>query len=455
MKNSKNNKIAIIGAGPSGLSIGLFLDKSNKVDIFEKEKKVGGHAGTFVYKNFTFDYGPHILFSKDQEILNFLIKSLKKNISICTRNNKISIKNNLIKYPFENDLGSLNIWDNYNCLKDYLFNKYKKKFKNPKNMYEWLYSVFGKSISEMYLIPYNEKVWNLNVKKLSMIWSERIPNPPSQDVIKSSLGISTEGYKHQLYYHYPKKGGYEMISRALSKNQNIYFEKKLIKIVKKEKKWVLFFKDGIIKTYDNIISTIPIQELSKILNYKIPKKIVKDIDKLIVNPLILISIGLKGKDNKKFTAIYFPEKNFLVNRISFPGTFSKYNCPKNTFSIQAEITCRKNSLIYKMSDKIIKKHVLNGLISKKIIKNKKQIIFCHIKKFDKSYVVYDLSYEKSILRIRNYFNKIGITLLGRFSYFEYINVDMAVNRSLEIANKFNIFKKSKTFLLKKAIRKIL
>ena len=34
---------------------------------------------------------------------------------------------------------------------------------------------------------------------------DRIPRPPDDDIIKSAKGIDTEGYKHQLYFHYPKK----------------------------------------------------------------------------------------------------------------------------------------------------------------------------------------------------------------------------------------------------------
>ena len=43
---------------------------------------------------------------------------------------------------------------------------------------------------------------------------ERIPKPPKEDIIKSAKGISTEGYKHQLYFHYPKKNGIQALFDA-------------------------------------------------------------------------------------------------------------------------------------------------------------------------------------------------------------------------------------------------
>jgi hypothetical protein len=47
-----------------------------------------------------------------------------------------------------------------------------------------------------------------------MSWSERIPSPPPEDVVKGALGVSTEGYLHQLNYHYPLVGGYQAITDA-------------------------------------------------------------------------------------------------------------------------------------------------------------------------------------------------------------------------------------------------
>jgi protoporphyrinogen oxidase len=73
-------KIGIIGAGPSGLAMAQFLQA--KTQIFEKSQSPGGHAGSFTDEGYTFDHGPHILFSKDKAILQYLINLLGENIHV-------------------------------------------------------------------------------------------------------------------------------------------------------------------------------------------------------------------------------------------------------------------------------------------------------------------------------------------------------------------------------------
>lgn len=425
-------KFGIIGAGPSGLTTSLFLKYPSQ--ILEKADQPGGHASSIFDQGYTFDKGPHIMFSKNQEVLDFMIKSLGSNIHRSRRNNKVFFKDRLIKYPFENDLKSLPLEDNFECLKSYVFNPYKKKYPKQKNLRQWFLFHFGKGICEKYLFPYNEKVWNIPVSKLSMIWSERIPNPPPDDIIRSSIGYETEGYLHQLYYHYPLRGGYQALSEAWAKKANIIYNFQVNEIIKTQKNTFIVSNGKKSFEYDRLISTIPIQELIKITNLSIPKQIINAVNKLIINPTYIISLGIKGEDKNKYTAIYFPDKDFLVNRISFPKTFSPYNTPKGCYSIQAEIVCKRK---LKMTDNDIVKHVINGLVTKGIIINQNDIVYKRIDYYPYAYVVYDLNYEKNTKIIRDWFPKQGIHLIGRFSYFEYVNVDMVIERSINIVSQIN------------------
>ncbi len=450
-----SSRLAVIGAGPSGLSVGLFLN--DNCDILEAEDHVGGHASSFFAKGFTFDYGPHILFSRDQQILDFIVASLGENVSRCRRKNQISFKDKLLKYPFENDLKSLDLEDNYECIRHFLFNPYKEKYAVPANMKEWFLKTFGEGICSRYLFPYNEKVWNIPVEELSMSMADRIPNPPAEDILKSSLGYSTEGYLHQLYYFYPKTGGYQAISEAWKKNLAINFGFKVDKIQVVNGKISLFDPQGNIKEYEQVISTMPIHELISKMNIPIPDEIQTAVDQLIVNPMFVISFGVAGIDSNLYTAVYFPETEFLVNRISYPCTFSAVNGPEGHWSLQAEITCAKNSEIWNKTDAEILAHSKQGLQQRQLLPGDEHIVFEQIDRIEHSYVVYNVGYEENANKVRDWFSSIGIHLLGRFSYFEYINVDMAIDRAIKVAAAFNgdlLDEHTKTSYLTKALTKL-
>ena len=94
---------AIIGAGASGLSLALMLD--GDVTIFEQSDRTGGHCHATVRDGWTFDRGPHIMFSRDKDVLDFMIASLGDNIHQSRRNNRVFVDGRMVKYPLENDLG--------------------------------------------------------------------------------------------------------------------------------------------------------------------------------------------------------------------------------------------------------------------------------------------------------------------------------------------------------------
>ncbi|HKR65204.1 MAG TPA: NAD(P)-binding protein, partial [Thermoanaerobaculia bacterium] len=206
--------IGILGGGVSGIALAAQLGEN--VDVLEKSARIGGLCGTIVEDGFTFDAaGPHIMFSKNKDVLNLMIEVLDGNVHQNRRENRIYYKGALVKYPFENDLASLPKEDNYECIYGYIVNP--RANETPRSLAHWSYVTFGAGISEKYFIPYNAKIWNYDPEKIGLEFVARIPKPPMEDVLKSSIGIATEGYLHQLYYSYPTEGGFESIVRGFAK----------------------------------------------------------------------------------------------------------------------------------------------------------------------------------------------------------------------------------------------
>jgi protoporphyrinogen oxidase len=435
------SKTAIFGAGLSGLTLGYLLNqKGLNFEVLEKEAVSGGLMRTLLECGFSFDYGgSHIIFSKNKKALNFMLKLLKDNKVRNRRNTKILYRDVLVKYPFENGLADLPKEENFECLFSFINNllsKEKCRVKKPLNLKEWFYGAFGKGIAEKYLIPYNEKIWKFPVEKMGLDWVERIPDPPVEDIIKSSLGIETEGYTHQLYFYYPKTGGIQAIIKSLETEigQNITLNYNIKKIKYEDNQW--FVSDGKVeKSFDKIISTIPIQRLVEAVNA--PKEVKTAANELKYNSLITVMLGINKNKLNSISWLYIPDKSVLTHRVSFPSNYSPCVTPSGKSSVLAEISCTLEDSIWKMKDEQLIERTVNDLSQLRIIK-KQDVCLARVHRTEYGYVVNDLNYNNNLTIVKDYFNEKGIGLVGRFAEFKYLNMDACIQSAINyVKNCFN------------------
>ncbi|MBR9682058.1 MAG: NAD(P)-binding protein [Candidatus Aenigmarchaeota archaeon] len=431
-------KAGILGGGLTGLTIGTHLN--HDFEILEKNKECGGLCRSITDQGFTFDLGGgHIIFSRDNDILEFMKSLVKDNIIENKRNTKILHKGRYVKYPFENGIGELPEEDALHCLTHFLSaanDKKAGKHTPPSNFEEWMYQTFGKGIAEMYLIPYNKKIWNFEPSKMAVDWViDRIPQPPVEDIIKSFLKIETEGYTHQLNFFYPRDGGIastvnhleSKISEKIKKNINI------TKIEKKDK-WIVHHDNGVEK-YDKLISTIPVMELLGYMD-DVPEDVMKAANDLKYNSLINVLIGVNKSKINDFHWTYIHEEDVKFNRLIFLSNYSPNVTPENKSSIAVEFTCNFNDEMWNKSDDEIINHVLSGLERKGIV-NAEDICYSKVVKSKYAYVIYDLDYKKNIEKVLNFLESKGIEMCGRFSEFKYMNMDACIKSAMKMANKIN------------------
>src|SRR5437016_12661085 len=95
--------VAIIGAGPAGLTSGYLLSK-NKVDVTVLEADpvyVGGISRTARYKGFHFDIGGHRFFSKAKEVEDLWTEILPNDMLERPRSSRIYYRGKLFSYPLK------------------------------------------------------------------------------------------------------------------------------------------------------------------------------------------------------------------------------------------------------------------------------------------------------------------------------------------------------------------
>lgn len=426
----------ILGGGLTGIALARQLHQAGeRVQVIEAEETTGGLCRSRQEAGFTFDTGgSHIIFSRDLEVLRFMHSVLGKNLEKRDRHTRILFKGRLVPYPFENGLYMLPKEDLFFCISEFVKNLIlaeKGELLPPANFRDWIYNTFGKGIAELYMVPYNEKIWNFPTEKMSSHWVEgRVPRPPVEDVIKSAIGIETEGYLHQAVFTYPLEGGIQALVRALESGIEdlITCGFRVRKIAREDGMWQISDGDRVV-TADRLISCMPLQELFFALD-DVPDHVRSAVASLRYNSIRCVCIGVKG-DVPPISWLYVPDRETgLENRISFPSNYSPHVAPEGCSAILAEITYNEGDAISAMSDEEIIGHVIESLDHMGFARPG-DVVYSGTERHRYAYVVYDLDYLENIATVREYCRHRQISLVGRFSQFEYLNMDGCIRSVLD------------------------
>ncbi len=429
-------KIGILGGGIAGLSLADFLQESS-IAILEKEKKVGGLCRSYNAGGVTYDIGPHIMFSKNQKVLDYMTTITPT--TRMKRSNLIFLNGKYIKYPFENFLAQVKDKEVIDyCLNSFLHNPYKNM--PAENMLAFFLKTFGEGITRTYLQPYNEKIWKFDPAMLDTQMVGRIPKPPDEHIINSAKGKYSEGYLHQLFFHYPKKGGYQSMIDAVrkkveEKGVEIYEDSGASSVVKKGNAWS-------VKTptreflFDRVISCMPLHELLKVLP-DVPKEIHDTAERLLYNSIYIVIVNVKKENVGKHFAFNVPQKDVIFHRMSKLDFMGRNYHKPGSSTFMLEVTFREHDRYDKMTPKQIIERSISDMVRVGFIDSRKDVNFTDIRKEKYAYVMYTLNHRKDTDSVLSFLRGVGIESCGRFAEFEYMNSDKVIEHSMALAEKLN------------------
>ena len=160
--------VAIIGAGPAGLTAAYLLAKSNAaVTVLEADPTyVGGISRTARYKGFHFDIGGHRFFSKSKEVEDFWTEILPDDMLQRPRSSRIFYNGKFFAYPLKagEALFKLGVLEATRCVLSYMKAR-MFPIQNPKSFEDWVTNQFGSRLFNIFFKTYTEKVWGMSCKR--------------------------------------------------------------------------------------------------------------------------------------------------------------------------------------------------------------------------------------------------------------------------------------------------
>ena len=424
----KNSDLHILGGGPAGMALGYFAFKKNlSFKLIEATNQVGGNCRTISEGKFKFDTGAHRLHDKNKEVTKLIKSILKDDLLKVSAPSQIFLKGKMIDFPLNiNSIFKQLSWvELKKIISENILNKFLG-LKAPSNFRDLANKQYGKTLSNLFLINYTEKLWGENAGLLSVkVSGDRLKNLHLTSLIKSYvLGKQFKPKHLEGSFYYPKNGFgtiFESIKDIISE-KNILFNSPITEI---------FHDNGIINSISiadkesinvkNIFSTLPLNYFLKILNPKPPKEIQDIINNFNFRSLRLCIIFLNSKNFSNNASIYFPDNMFPFTRIYEPKNRSLEMSPKDKTCIVIEVPCNKNDMIFNYSnDKFF------DIIEKILIQNK---FLSHQDIFHKSsmripyaYPVLRVGVEDKIKKAIEYLNTFkNLKILGRNAKFEYVH----------------------------------
>lgn len=419
----RKTKYLIIGAGVTGLGFANFIQSDDYV-VVERETQAGGYCKTIYKDDFVWDYAGHFFHFANVQLKQFFNDRIpQEEIIYKEKNTKIFYNDSYIDYPFQKNIHQLPKDEFIDCLFD-LFNRTEKdKYLGFEDM---LYGKFGKSITNKFLKPYNEKLYACNLNDLDADAMGRFfPYADIREIVHNMKFQEDDSYNKEFLY--PKKGAITFIN-ALLRNLvegNVLYGHEVLHI-DVDNKVATTSKERI--AYEYLINTSPMDKLISCIDHG---EYMELKNKLTYNKVLVFNLGFDKKSKiKDVHWIYVPDKNINFYRLGFYDNILN----TNKLSLYVEIgypsgdvvdTDRQLALTLENLKKI-------GIISDHALVAFSSVIM------DPAYVHISEEGKRIRYRKKREYQSKDVYTIGRYGDWKYCSIEDSMMDAMDLAKELNV-----------------
>jgi protoporphyrinogen oxidase len=410
------SEIAIIGAGISGISAARMLSRKHRVCVFEKAARPGGLVKCDrIQDNLFHRVGGHVFNSKNPQVLDWFWSFFDRDKEFlkARRNAKILFQGKLIGYPIENYLHQLDKDFVSAVLNDFLSPEYKPE--DPMSYPDFasfLNSNFGNTLYEAYFRPYNEKIWNRDLKEIPLAWLHgKLPMPDLKSMLLSNIVVQEESDMVHSTFYYAREGGSQFIADRLAEGLDIRLNAEISGIIKTNEG----YRIGEEGPFDLIVFTGDVRQADRMFPDSEAAKLAGQTLKNL--PSNGTSNLFCETDPGDVSWLYLPGPETKAHRIIYTGTFAESN---NRGS-------KRHTCVVEFSGQYSYEFMCEEV--KKLPGNMEPLDWNYE---PNSYIVHDHRSANLLTEAKNALKGEGIFLLGRFAEWEYYNMDKAIEAAMAL-----------------------
>lgn len=421
-------RILIVGAGPTGLGAAYRLTELGYTNflIVEAGDRPGGLASSFVDdRGFTWDVGGHVLFSH-YDYFDAALRSVLPDEAWLEhrRESWVWIAERFVPYPLQNNLRHLPAEMLERAVRG-LAERPPRGSAPPPDFRSWVTQTFGAGIRDMFMAPYNLKVWAFPLERLSAGWiGERVAVVDLARVLESiELQTDDRSWGPNNVFRYPRHGGTGAIWRAVARRiaaGRILYGARVRSIDHRAR--IATTADGEPLAYDRILSTIPLDELAATLSPVIVP-VAEAATKLLYSHTHLVGIGLTGERPAALTEkswIYFPESDCPFHRVTVLSHYSPNNVPDpGSGRYWSLLTETSESAVKAVHRATLVERTIRGLLNTGLIRGREQVVSTWRYTAEHGYPTPSLERDDLLGAIEPALARAGVASRGRFGVWRY------------------------------------
>ncbi|EOD45974.1 Udp-galactopyranose mutase protein [Neofusicoccum parvum] len=451
-KEEINVDVLVIGAGPTGLGAAKRLNHINGPSwlIIDSNPVPGGLASTDVTpEGFLYDVGGHVIFSHYKYFDDAIDEALPKESDWYThqRISYVRCKGLWVPYPFQNNISMLPKEEQVKCMDGMIDAALEARVSNtkPKDFDEWIVRMMGTGIADLFMRPYNYKVWAVPTTKMQCQWlGERVAAPDLKNVTKNVILQKTAGnWGPNATFRFPARDGtggiWIAVANTLPKEKTRFGENSTVTKVDADAKKVTL-KDGTTVKYNQLVNTMAVDHLAVAMGDTELQGLTKQ---LYYSSTHVVGVGIRGERPERIGDkcwLYFPEDDCPFYRATIFSNYSPYNQPDASkklptlylangdkaasseaqegpyWSIMLEVS---QSGMKPVDEENLLKDCIQGLINTEMLKPTDEVVSTYHRKFDHGYPTPSLERDGALKQILPRLQAKDIWSRGRFGSWKY------------------------------------
>ena len=301
----ERTRYLIVGAGVSGLAFADWLRDDDYL-IVESEDEIGGYCRTIKRDGFVWDYSGHFFHFRHPEIEQYLVERMgDQRVLRVERDSRIWYADRFIDFPFQKNIHQLPRAEYEQCVRD-LRERPSEEGGNFKDM---LYARYGRGIAEKFLIPYNEKLYALNLAALDADAMGRFfPHASVEEILRNADEPANDGYN--ATFTYPEGGAIQYIDALAQgvRGDRTALGERVIRIDLGTKVATTTKREI---QYEALVSSAPLVSLFDMCGLAYDSSVFSH------NKVQVFNLGFDSKGPAGVHWIYYPQRDLSFYRVGF------------------------------------------------------------------------------------------------------------------------------------------